>query len=115
MAEFAKLIASHEKLEKAHLNAYNDLEDTFEDLQFKKRTIEKLVKKNDEIEAINKMLSVNHKNLEIKVMKVTTENTDLKKEVTTVKSELKEASKDLKISIKIKVDLNTTSTRRVER
>jgi chromosome segregation ATPase len=99
-AEFAKLIASHEELEKAHQNANSDLEDTFEDLQVKKRTIEELVKKNDELEALKKMLTVNHKNLERKVMKVTTDNKDLKTEVTTVKSELREASKDLKMSIK---------------
>jgi len=43
------------------------MEDTFEDLKVKKETIEELAKINDEREAENKMLSVNHKNLERKV------------------------------------------------
>ena len=60
------------------------------------------------------MLSVNHKNLEIKVMKVTTENKDLKKEVTIVKSELKEASKDLKMSIKDQTGLEHNFNKKIE-
>ena len=42
--------------------------------------------KSDELEATNKMLSVNNKNLEIKVVKVPNENKDFKKVVTNVKT-----------------------------
>jgi hypothetical protein len=106
-AEFAKLIASYEELEKAHQNANSDLEDTYEDLQVKNRTIEELFKKNHELEAENKMLSVNHKNLERNAMKVATENKDLKKEVTIVKSELK-------MSIRVQSGLEHNLNKKIE-
>ena len=98
--EFAKLLASHEELKKAHQNVNSEFEETLEDLQDKTRTIEELAKKSYELESRNKMLSVNNKNLEIKVIQVSTENKDLKIVVTNVKTELKEESKELKFSRK---------------